>query len=637
MQTAFFKISGVLPAEEAVNALKKAIKKTYGKKGDEVVKKNWEAVDSAVAALQQVQVPDQPAGIKKMPPAVPDHAPAFVKTVTAKIMAQKGDEIAVSQMPNDGTWPTATTQYEKRNIAVQIPYWNPDLCIQCGRCSFVCPHASIRVKAYDPTFLKNAPATFKAADAKGKEFAGMKFTVQVAPEDCTGCGACVFTCPAREKDPATKQETGKRAINMGAQIAVREHEAENFAFFLGLPEVAEEKVNRATLKGSQLCRPLFEFSGACAGCGETPYVKLLTQLAGDRLMIANATGCSSIYGGNLPTTPYATNAAGRGPAWSNSLFEDNAEFGFGMRLAVNTFNAQARGLAASIQASDACAEPLKKLLAECAGADQSTPAGIEAQRGRVAELKKLLAACDCAACKRLGELADYLVRKSVWVVGGDGWAYDIGYGGLDHVLASGQNVKVLVLDTEVYSNTGGQASKSTPMGAVARFAAGGKAMNKKDLAMISMTYGHIYVATVAFGADPNQTVRAMAEAEAFDGPAIVIAYSHCINHGINMETAVTNQKDAVASGHFPLFRYNPNLTKEGKNPLILDSKAPTMKFSESAMKENRFRVLKQMNPKNAQALMDTADKQFASKYDLLTKLAALPPCSSELPPNAPPA
>ncbi len=634
MQTAFFKISGVLPSDVAIDALKKAIKKSYGKKGDEVVKKNWEAVDTAVASLQEVKVPAKPAGAKKLPRVVPAEAPDFVQTVTAKIMSLKGDEVTVSQMPQDGTWPTATTQYEKRNIAVEIPYWKSDVCIQCGRCSFVCPHATIRLKAYDPKLLEKAPATFQSADAKGKEFAGMKLTVQVAPEDCTGCGACVHACPAREKDPVTKAETGKRAINMGSQIDVRENEAANFKFFLGLPEVAESKINRATLKGSQLCRPLFEFSGACAGCGETPYVKLLTQLVGDRLMIANATGCSSIYGGNLPTTPYCTRADGRGPSWSNSLFEDNAEFGFGMRIAVSKFNEEALELAAQIAASDKCQAELKKVIAACTGADQSTQDGIEAQRARVASLKSLLAGCDCAPCKRLAELADYLVRKSVWVLGGDGWAYDIGYGGLDHVLASGANIKILVLDTEVYSNTGGQASKSTPMGAVARFAASGKPMNKKDLAMISMTYGHIYVATVAYGADPNQTVKAFAEAEAYDGPALIIAYSHCINHGINMTTATNNQKDAVMSGHFPLYRYNPSLTKEGKNPLTLDSKPPTMKFSESALKENRFRMLQAVNPAHAQQLMDTADKLFAAKYDLLTKLAALGPCVTE---NQPPA
>lgn len=623
MQTAFFKISGVLPEQEAIAALKKAIEKTYGRKGPEVVKKNWEAVDAAVAAIQQVQVPAAPAGLKKRPPLVPDDAPEFVKTVTAKILAQKGDELPVSAIPDDGTWPTATTQYEKRNIAVEIPFWKPELCIQCGRCAFVCPHAAIRIKAYDPSHLARAPETFRSTDAKGKEFAGLKFTVQVAPEDCTGCGACVFTCPGRERDPNTKQETGVRALNMVPQIDVREHEAENFRFFLSLPELPEEKINRATVKGSQLVRPLFEFSGACAGCGETPYVKLLTQICGDRLMIANATGCSSIYGGNLPTTPYCTRPDGRGPAWSNSLFEDNAEFGYGMRLALKTFEVQARERAQAILASSSCSAELKTLLQEILTADQSTQSGIEAQRERVARLKQGLASCACPDCVALASLADYLVRKSVWILGGDGWAYDIGYGGLDHVLASGEKVKVLVLDTEVYSNTGGQASKSTPMGAVARFAASGKPINKKDLALMCMTYGHIYVATVAFGADPNQTVRAFAEAEAYDGPALIIAYSHCINHGIDMTQGVENQKAAVLSGHFPLFRFNPALAKEGKNPLILDSKAPTLRFSEVAAKENRFRVLLQMDPNHGKQLLEEAERQFAAKYDFLAKLAQI--------------
>ena len=623
MQTCFFKISGVLAPDQAIDALKKAIKKSYGKKGEEVVKKNWEAVDSSVAALQEVKYPAKPAGLKQMPAPVPAHAPEFVKSVSAALLQQKGDTLPVSKIPNDGTWPTATTQYEKRNIAVEIPYWKPNVCIQCARCSLVCPHAAIRVKAYDAKCLEGAPSTFKSANATGKELAGMKFTVQVAPEDCTGCGMCVAFCPAKEKDPATKEETGKKAINMGPQIEVREHEAENFEFFLNLPETPEDKINRATVKGSQLCRPLFEFSGACAGCGETQYVKLLTQLVGDRLMIANATGCSSIYGANLPTTPYCKRTDGRGPSWSNSLFEDNAEFGYGMRLAVDKFKAAALELVDEVMASSQTDAACKQVLADIKANPQSSQADIEKQRGSVAELKKILGPANCPACKRLVELADYMVRKSVWVLGGDGWAYDIGYGGLDHVLASGQNVKVLVLDTEVYSNTGGQASKSTPMGAVAQFAAGGKAMNKKDLAMISMTYGNIYVATVAIGADPAQTVRAFVEAEAYNGPAIIIAYSHCISHGINMTNGLNNQKEAVISGHFPLYRYNPMLAKDGKNPLVIDSKTPTMKFSESAMKENRFRVLNQMNPAHAAELMAVADKQFAAKYDLLTKMAAI--------------
>jgi pyruvate-ferredoxin/flavodoxin oxidoreductase len=488
------------------------------------------------------------------------------------------------------------------------------------------------VKAYDPKELASAPATFRSSDAKGKEFAGLKFTVQVAPEDCTGCGACVWNCPGREKDKTTKAETGRRAITMVPQLPLREKEAENFKFFLAIPETDPKLYKKETVKGSQMVKPLFEFSGACAGCGETPYIKLLTQLAGDRLYIANATGCTSIYGGNLPTTPYTVRDDGRGPCWANSLFEDNAEFGYGMRLAVDKFNEYATELLVKMINGDCTGAKIEKdLLVAIKDADQSTQAGIEDQRARVKVLKDRLAACTCGACAQLAPVADYLVRKAVWVIGGDGWAYDIGYGGLDHVLASGRNVKVLVVDTEVYSNTGGQASKSTPMGAVAKFAAGGKPSMKKDLGMISMTYGNIYVATVALGANPSQCVKAFAEAEAYDGPAIIIAYSHCIAHGIDMTSGMQGQKDAVASGHFPLYRYNPELSAQGKNPLTLDSKLPTMKFSEHAMKENRFRVLKQMNPEHADALMAKADKLILAKYDLLTKLAGLAPCSGEAP------
>ena len=573
-----------------------------------------------------------------MPPVVPADAPEFVKTVTATLMSQHGDSLPVSLMPEDGTWPSGTTQYEKRNIATEIPEWHTDLCIQCGQCSLVCPHATIRVKAYDPKHLVSAPATFKSAEAKGKEFAGQKFTVQVAPEDCTGCGACVWNCPGRERDKATKQETGRRAINMVPQIPLREAEAKNFEFFLSLPETDTKLYRKDTVKGSQFVKPLFEFSGACAGCGETPYVKLLTQLVGDRVYIANATGCSSIYGGNLPTTPYTVRGDGRGPCWANSLFEDNAEFGYGMRLGLDKFNQYALELVDKLIAGTECKDSKveKDLLEAIRGADQSTQAGIEDQRARVSVLKSKLAVCKCGVCDQLASLADYLVKKSVWVVGGDGWAYDIGYGGLDHVLATGKNIKVLVLDTEVYSNTGGQASKSTPMGAVAKFAAAGKPMMKKDLAMISMTYGNIYVATVALGANPAQCVKAFAEAEAYDGPALIIAYSHCIAHGIEMTSGMQEQKDAVASAHFPLYRYNPLLTKEGKNPLTLDSKAPTMKFSEHAMKENRFRVLKQTNAAQADLLMGMADKMVVAKYDLLQKLAALAPCTVEAPAAAAP-
>jgi pyruvate-ferredoxin/flavodoxin oxidoreductase len=628
MQTCFFSISGVLPPEQAIEALKKAIKKSYGNKGEEVVKMNFRAVDAAVNALREVKVPAKPAGKVKLRPVVAGDAPEFVRNVTAKIMSFNGDDLPVSAMPCDGTWPTGTTKYEKRNIAVEIPVWESDRCIQCGQCSLVCPHASIRMKAYDGALLKGAPATFKSTDAKGKQLEGLKYTIQVAPEDCTGCGLCVENCPAVEKDKETKKPTGRKAINMAEQLPLREPEAANFAFFLSLPETAPERFSRGTVKGSQFCMPLFEFSGACAGCGETPYVKLLSQLFGDRAYIANATGCSSIYGGNLPTTPYTKRADGRGPTWSNSLFEDNAEFGMGMRLTVDKFKVFAGELLDRIVNGEcSCAGELSALIAEIKAADQSTQESIELQRARVAKLKDAIKGCDSEVCRQLHSVADYLVKKSVWILGGDGWAYDIGYGGLDHVLACGRNVNVLVVDTEVYSNTGGQASKSTPMGAVAKFAASGKPSMKKDLGMISMTYGNIYVAQVALGSNPNQTVKAFTEAEAYDGPSLIIAYSHCIAQGIEMSHGLQNQRDAVASGHFPLYRYNPELTREGKNPLQLDSKDPTMSFSEHALKENRFRILTKSDPENSKRLLEKADKLVAAKFTLLKRMAEMAPCS----------
>ncbi len=631
MQTCFFAISGVLPAEQAIESLKKAIKKTYGRKGDEVVQMNFQAVDGARAALEEVKVPGAVAGKLVKPPVVPDHSPDFVKEVTGVIMSQRGDDLPVSAMPEDGSWPTSTTQYEKRNIASEIPEWLPEACLQCGMCSLVCPHASIRIKAFDSSDVESAPSTFKVVDSKGKDLAGMKFTVQVAPEDCTGCALCVETCPGKERD-ADKKPTGRRAINMADQIPLREQEAENFKFFMSIPELDSTKFNPATVKGSQFVRPLFEFSGACAGCGETPYVKLLTQLFGDRTYIANATGCSSIYGGNLPTTPYCTRDDGRGPTWSNSLFEDNAEFGMGMRLTCDSFNRQALEMIEEILAGDSdCAKDNGDLLSALRDADQSTQKGIEEQRARVSELKDKLSGCDSDKAKRLITLVDYLVQKSVWILGGDGWAYDIGYGGLDHVLASGRNVNVLVVDTEVYSNTGGQASKATPLGAVAKFAAAGKPSMKKDLGMICMTYGNIYVANVAMGANPTQTAKAFVEAEAYDGPSIIIAYSQCIAHGIDMTTGMENQKRAVQSGHFPLFRYNPDLTAQGKNPLILDSKAPTISYSDFATKENRFRVLQKLNPENAKKFLGEGDKLVAARFDMYSKLASMEPCSGEAP------
>ena len=627
MQTCFFSISGVLPSDKAIESLKKAIKKTYGKKGDEIVNMNYRAVDGAVASLAEVTIPDAPAGKLNMQPTVPADAPEFVQEVMAKIMSFNGDNVSVGQMPDDGSWPTGTTKYEKRNIAVKIPAWEPDICIQCTQCSLVCPHAAIRTKAFDPSVLENAPETFKCADPKGKGFDGMKFTVQVAPEDCTGCGACVDNCPGIEKDKETREPTGRKAINMADQIPLRGHEADNFDFFLNIPETDPSLYKRASVKGSQFLQPLFEFSGACAGCGETAYVKLLSQLFGDRAYIANATGCSSIYGGNLPTTPYTTRADGRGPTWSNSLFEDNAEFGFGMRLTVDKFNEFALELVDRILNGECeCGKEATELMTEIKGADQSAQEGIEAQRERVAKLKNAISSCSSEACKQLVSVADYLVKKSVWILGGDGWAYDIGYGGLDHVLASGRNVNVLVLDTEVYSNTGGQASKATPMGAVAKFAASGKPAMKKDLGMISMTYGNIYVAQVALGANPNQVVKAFVEAEAYDGPSLIIAYSHCIAQGINMTTGLRNQKEAVISGHFPLYRYNPELTEQGKNPLKLDSKTPTMDFSEHALKENRFRILTKTDPDNSKKLLAEADKKVKAKFVLLERLAGMDPC-----------
>ncbi len=623
MQTCFFALSGILPRDKALESLKNAIRETYGKKGDKVVESNFRVVDAALSALQEVRVPARPAGKQRRVPVVPPDAPPFVQEVTAVLLQQQGDRLPVSRIPDDGTWPTGTTRYEKRNIAIEIPEWNPALCIQCATCSFVCPHAAIRVKIYDAGHLACAPASFQSVDAKGKGFEGKKFTVQVAPEDCTGCGLCVEACPGREKDKATRQETGRRAIQMVPQIPVREREARHFAFFLTLPELDPSLYDQETVKGSQLSTPLFEFSGACAGCGETPYVKLLTQLFGDRLMIGNATGCSSIYGGNLPTTPYCTRADGRGPTWSNSLFEDAAEFALGMRLAVDNFRDQAGAcLERILKGSVACSHPPVDLIREILEADQSTQPAIEAQRRRVSRLKDWARACPCEACRSLLFLADYLVRKSVWAVGGDGWAYDIGYGGLDHVLASRHKVNLLVLDTEVYSNTGGQASKSTPIGAVAKFAESGKPTMKKDLGLMAMTYGHVYVATVAIGANRAQTVKAFVEAEAHDGPSLVIAYSHCIAHGIDMRRGLDHQKEAVLSGHFPLYRYNPALAKEGKNPLTLDSAAPTLKFSEHAVKENRFRMLTKTDPESSRALLAEADQQVAARFARLQKLAS---------------
>ncbi len=621
MQTAFFKISHVIEPDIAINSIKNAIKKSYGSKGEKVVAMNNAAVDAALDKVYEVKVPAQATSKMHIPPTVPADAPQFIKDVTGEILAGRGDLIPVSKMPVDGKFPTATTKFEKRNIAVHIPVWEPHLCIQCGRCSLVCPHAAIRIKAYDAAYADKAPKAFKCAEAKGKEFAGMKFTVQVAPEDCTGCEACVLNCPVEEKD-AEKKPTGKKAINMELQEHLRFQERDNFNYFLSIPDTDPNKFKANSVKGSQLVPALFEFSGACAGCGETAYVKLMTQLFGDRAMIANATGCSSIYGGNLPTTPYAKRFDGRGPAWSNSLFEDNAEYGMGMRLAVNKFKGYAAELVDKVAAKGCVDKQLTEDI-KTGMNTQKEQAGIEAQRARIDKLKAACQKSDCPECKQLLTVADYLVEKSVWIVGGDGWAYDIGYGGLDHVLASGERVNVLVLDTEVYSNTGGQMSKSTPRGAVAQFAAGGKRMSKKDLGMIAMSYGGIYVASIAIGSDPNQAVKAFVEAESYDGPSLILAYSHCIAHGIDMSTGYNEQKKAVACGHWPLYRFDPRLTAENKNPLQLDSKAPTMDFAEYAYGENRYRTLKQSKPEVAAALMVLAKQDVQRRYETLEKMSRL--------------
>jgi pyruvate-ferredoxin/flavodoxin oxidoreductase len=623
MQTAFFKISNIVPLDQAVGAIKDAIRKTYGKRGEKVIEMNNAAVDKAISQVYEVKVPAKVTSNTKMPPVVPANAPEFVRTVTAELMAMRGDAVPVSKFPVDGRFPVGTTQYEKRNIAVNIPIWQPELCLQCGMCSLVCPHATIRVKDYDPKSLQGAPEAFKSIDAKGKEFKGMKFTVQVAPEDCTGCGACVMTCPGIERGP-DKQPTGRKAINMEMQEPIRERERKNFAFFLSIPNTDPALFKSNTVKGSQLIQPLFEYSGACAGCGETAYVKLLTQLFGDRAYIGNATGCSSIYGGNLPTTPYTTRKDGRGPTWCNSLFEDNAEFAMGMRLTVDQFRQTALVLLDRVVESGCVDKDLAAEIQAATLADDPEQATIESQRGRVERLKQQCGKQgDCADCKQLLTVADYLVRKSVWAVGGDGWAYDIGYGGLDHVLATGKKVNVLVLDTEVYSNTGGQMSKSTPRAAVAKFAAAGKTAPKKDLGLLAMVYGNIYVAKVAMGANASQAVKAFAEAEAYPGPSLIIAYCHCINHGFNLTTGYEEQKKAVASGHWPLYRFDPRLKEQGKNPLQLDSKPPTIEFAEYAYNEDRYKSLKQSKPEVAAELMKLANRDAVERYALMEQLAGL--------------
>ncbi|MDR4508010.1 MAG: pyruvate:ferredoxin (flavodoxin) oxidoreductase [Candidatus Brocadiaceae bacterium] len=624
MQTAFFVISGIIPREEAVKSIKAEIKKTYMKKGEEVVKLNYKAVDKALENIIEVPVPDKVTSSIRMRKPVPEKAPEFVKKITAKMLANKGDSLPVSAIPADGTWPTGTTQYEKRNIGIHIPVWEPDACIQCGQCSFVCPHATIRIKAYDQSALKDAPATFKSVDATGKELNGLKFTVQIAPEDCTGCASCVFNCPGQKKDADGNKIPGVKAINMALQEPLRHEEAKNYDFFLNLPETDPSKYTVNNVKGSQFVKPLFEYSGACVGCGETPYVKLLTQLFGDRLIIANATGCSSIYGGNLPTTPYTTRSDGRGPAWSNSLFEDTAEFGLGMRQTMDKFYNQALEIMEKF-AKDASYSDMKGLFESIKNADQSTQETIEEQRERILELKKRLSQNGSSDAKNLLSLADYLVKKSVWAIGGDGWGYDIGYGGVDHVLASGENIKLLIMDTEVYSNTGGQMSKATPLGAVAQFAAGGKRTPKKNIGMIMATYGNIYIAQIAFGANPAQTLKAFLEADAYNGPALIIAYSTCIAHGMDMSKNIDAMKKAVACGYWPLYRYNPELEAQGKNPLVINSKDPSIPFEEYAYRENRYRALRASNPEMAKTLMKEAEADITRRWKLLKHQAAWSP------------
>ena len=614
MQTCFFAISNILPKDEAIAQIKAAIKKTYSKKGDAVVQKNYAAVDASLEHLFEVTYPDHVTSNFHRQSPVPADAPEFVKKLTAKLIAENGDKVTTSELKDvvDGTWPTATTQYEKRCIATEIPVWDENTCIQCGKCSIVCPHGVIRMKVATEEELKNAPATLKRADYKGKEFAGKKFILQISPEDCTGCGVCVTACPAKNKE-----NPELHAINMDHIENHLETEKQNWAFFETLPYVKRTDVQKNLPKTTQMIRPLFEFSGACAGCGETPYIKLLTQLFGDRMVVANATGCTSIYSGNLPTTPYCKDEKGHGPAWANSLFEDNAEFGLGMRLSIDHGKETAITLLEGLK--DKLSDVADKLLSN----PQSTDAEIDLQRDYVEILRKELAKIDSEEARHLNEMADYLIKKSVWIIGGDGWAYDIGFGGVDHAIASGKNINILVVDTGVYSNTGGQQSKATPMGASAKFATAGKELAKKDLGMIAMSYGNVYVAQVALGANDMQTIKAFKEAEAYDGPSIIIAYCPCINQGLNMADGLAHQKDAVETGSFPIYRYNPENVKQGKAPLMLDSKAPSKPLAEYMASETRFQVVNKMNPERYEKLLNKAQEGVKEKRALLEHMAEL--------------
>ena len=612
MQTCFFAISGVLPRQESIAKIKESIKKTYGKRGDAVVLQNFAAVDAALEHLHEVRIPEEASSTFDLPAIVANEAPQFVREVTAEMMAGRGDLLPVSAFPVDGTYPVGTARWEKRNIAQEVPVWEPDLCIECGKCILVCPHATIRAKVCHEADLENAPAGFKRMPAKWRELPDQLYTIQVAVEDCTGCRLCVEVCPAKDKS-----NVSRKALNLQPQLPLRDSERVNWDYFLKLPEIHKHgTLNFSSVKNVQLLQPLFEFSGACSGCGETPYIKLLTQLFGDRAVIANATGCSSIYGGNLPTTPYTINSEGRGPAWSNSLFEDNAEFGLGMRLALDHQNAYAKSLVERLRSQIG-----KNLADGLLNTDQSTEEGIATERQFVVELKAKLQTIEGLESRDLNNVADSLVKKSVWIVGGDGWAYDIGYGGLDHVLASGQDVNILVLDTEVYSNTGGQASKSTPLGAVAKFAAGGKSTGKKDLGITAMRYGDVYVAQVAMGANDTHTVKAFAEAEAHKGPSLIIAYSQCIAHGIDMAKGMHQQKLAVDSGHWPLYRFNPALENKNKNPFQLDSHGPKIPLQDYIYTEGRYRMLKQSDPEVAKFLLGQAQKSVDRRWQQYKQMA----------------
>jgi len=613
MQTCFFALAEILPKDEAIDRIKDAIHKSYGKRGESLIRKNCDAVDRTLKELQEVTVPATATSTTVRQLAVPADAPDFVTKVTGVILAGLGDRLPVSAMPVDGTFMTATSKYERRSIAQTIPIWDPDICIQCGLCAFVCPHAAIRSKAFDPAGLGEGPSTFQTLASSDKDLPGLRMSIQVAPDDCTGCAVCVDVCPARSKEVAKH-----KAINMEEKTDHLDRERENYDFFLSIPEIDRAAVRHDQVKGTQLLQPLFEYSGACAGCGETPYLKLLTQLFGDRLLIANATGCSSIFGGNLPTTPWATNEEGRGPAWSNSLFEDNAEFGLGMRLAVNHQQHRVRGLLQRLRMQIDV-----NLVDEILNASQQGDADIQSLRLRVEQVREKLPPIDTPESRELLETLDYLVQKSVWIVGGDGWAYDIGFGGLDHVMASNQDVNILVLDTEVYSNTGGQASKSTPRAAIAKFAAGGKTTRKKDLGMIAVDYGHVYVAKVAMGANPNQVIKAFQQAESYHGPSLIIAYSPCIAHGIDMTQMMSHQKDAVNSGYWPLYRYDPRIAHGEDRAFKLDSRKPRMSFREFAQKEARFATLARTNPKEAERLFALAQEDIKDQWHYYEQMAGI--------------